>query len=97
VNTVKAGVETLKRKRADSPPTKEKDREVDKNRINKRDMWSYACMSQLSKEDQEKEMILEEETKVNQWEWTRKLICKPNGTFFYQTLGFRLQGLGVRG
>jgi hypothetical protein len=86
VNPVKAGVEAggrveaVKRKRADSPPTREKDREVDKNRINKRDMWSYARMSEKSKEELEKEREREEETRVNEWEWTRKLICRPNGT-----------------
>lgn len=69
----------VKRKRADSPPTKEKEREVDRNRINKRDMWSYACMSQVSIEDLERQALLEQEQVSNPWEWTRKLIVRPTG------------------
>jgi hypothetical protein len=37
-------------------------------------------MSEQSKEELEKEREREEETRVNEWEWTRKLICRPNGT-----------------
>ena len=48
---------THTQKRADSPPTKEKEREVDRNRINKRDMWTYARMTQVSKEELEREAI----------------------------------------
>ena len=73
----------VKRKRADSPPTKDKEREVDRNRINKRDMWSYACMSQVSMDDLERQALLEQHEQhqqvANPWEWTRKLIVRPTG------------------
>ena len=70
----------VKRKRPDSPPTKDKEREVDRNRINKRDMWSYACMAQVSMDDLERQALLEQHEQVaNPWEWTRKLIVRPTG------------------
>jgi hypothetical protein len=69
----------VKRKRAESPPTKDKEREVDRNRINKRDMWSYACMSHVSKEELERQALLDEQQPANPWEWTRKLIVRPTG------------------
>mmetsp|Transcript_15915 Transcript_15915/g.53246 ORF Transcript_15915/g.53246 Transcript_15915/m.53246 type:complete len:578 (-) Transcript_15915:224-1957(-) len=71
----------IKRRRPESP-TREKEREIDKNRINKRDMWTYACMQQAPATKEEKEAQEKEENILdvkNPWDWTRKLIIKSSG------------------
>eukprot|EP00960_Hanusia_phi_P004044 118695-Hanusia_phi.AAC.3 len=96
----------MKRRRPESP-TKDKvaflafspsssiyrpEREIDKNRINKRDMWTYACMQQAPATKEEKEAQEKEENLLdvkNPWDWTRKLIIKSSGysNWFVSCLG----------
>lgn len=77
-----AGVAPPKKKlRAASPP-KDKERDIDRNRIPAKDMWDYACM-QDGNTVKEEEMAWERQVGAqaakNPWDWTRKMIVKPSG------------------